>query len=76
MSGVHLRAKRVVVRGVDACKLETAGVEVLRSIEVDTETAHQAYKQWMERTRRRSDAGGVCPPAGIDRSLTLRTDGQ
>jgi hypothetical protein len=50
--------------------LETAGVDDrYGDIEVNTEKAHQAYKEWMQRTRPAPGPGGLRRPIWFDRPL-------
>jgi hypothetical protein len=62
VSGMHCWHQRV--------RLEKAGIDDrYGDIEVDTEKAHQAYKEWMERTRPAPGPGGLRRPMWFDRPL-------
>jgi anaerobic selenocysteine-containing dehydrogenase len=62
VSGMHCWHQRV--------RLERAGVDDrYGDIEVDTEKAHQAYKEWMQRTRPAPGPGGLRRPMWFDRPL-------
>jgi anaerobic selenocysteine-containing dehydrogenase len=62
VSGMHCWHQRV--------RLEKAGVDDrYGDIEVDTEKAHQAYKEWMQRTRPAPGPGGLRRPMWFDRPL-------
>jgi anaerobic selenocysteine-containing dehydrogenase len=62
VSGMHCWHQRV--------KLEKAGVDDrYGDIEVDTDKAHQAYIQWMQRTRPAPGPGGLRRPIWFDRPL-------
>ena len=62
VSGMHCWHQRV--------RLEKAGPdEVYGDVMVDTEAAHQAYKEWMERTRPAPGPGGLRRPLWFDRPL-------
>ena len=62
VSGMHCWHQRVT--------LEKAGVDDrCGDIEVDTEKAHQAYIEWMQRTRPAPGPGGLRRPIWFDRPL-------
>jgi anaerobic selenocysteine-containing dehydrogenase len=62
VSGMHCWHQRV--------RLEKAGVDDrYGDIEVNTEKAHQAYKEWMQRTRPAPGPGGLRRPIWFDRPL-------
>jgi hypothetical protein len=62
VSGMHCWHQRV--------RLEAAGPDDrYGDIEVDTHLAHQAYKEWMRRTRPAPGPGGLRRPLWFDRPL-------
>ncbi len=62
VSGMHCWHQRV--------RLEPAGPEDrYGDIEVDTQLAHRAYKEWMQRTRPAPGPGGLRRPLWFDRPL-------
>ena len=62
VSGMHCWHQRV--------RLETAGPDDrYGDIEVDTEEAHRAYKEWMVRTRSAPGPGNLRRPLWFDRPL-------
>ena len=52
---------------VNRCWVKT--VEQGEDIEVDTEAAHRAYKEWMHRTRPAPRPGGLRRPLWFDRPV-------